>query len=300
MNPIMKKIRFAFRSSKIGFRDILLSSSIRNFAGNLRECPITIAYSNDPNKIPYEYQQILHSLNVNLMPFQLSKDFQGEFFADFVKGAEIVEKKYANETDYLVWMGPDTLILKEPAHFLLPKGKEIGYRPVHHINIGSHVDSPLDEYWNFIYKLCNVPTDRIFPMETHIDLDIIRPYFNAGSIVVRPSEGLLQNWWNTYQKGHKNSEYLELCKTNPHYHIFFHQAILSGIILNKYSKQSLLELPKVYNYPLHLHTQNYRQDKPANFEDIITVRYETRDILNNAKLPTPIRTWIVKELSRLF
>ncbi|UYP44954.1 hypothetical protein NEF87_001239 [Candidatus Lokiarchaeum ossiferum] len=295
----MYKLIYAFRSTKIDFRTILLAASIRSFAGKLNECPIIIAYNDEHTKISHEHQQILKTLNVSLISFQLSKDFHNDFFADFVKAAGIIEKKVYNETENLVWLGPDTLIFKEPTHFLLPEGIKIGYRPVHHINIGSLFGSPIDDYWNLIFRLCEVPTERFFPMETHVDLDIIRPYFNAGSIITRPKEGLFQIWWEKYQQWHQNKEYLELCKVKPANRIFFHQAILSGLILNRYTKNSLLKLPKNYNYPLHLHTQNSRKDKPKDFEDMITIRYENRDILENIALPNHIKTWISKELSKI-
>ena len=290
----MEKIIYAFRSTQIDFRSILLASSIRSFAGKFKDCPIIIAYSKNPNKIPNNLRESIERLNITLIPFNLPDDFQREFFADFVKGAALIEEKYGSKTKNLVWLGPDTLVLKEPIDFLLPEPIAIGYRPVHHINIGLPISSPIDEYWRLIYELCDVPSNRIFSMETHADLNIIRPYFNAGSIVVRPSSNLFQNWWKKYQDCHLNQRYLNLCKKNPANHIFFHQAILSGLILNKHSKSEMIELPKSYNYPLHLHGQNLRNDKPETFDHLTTVRYENHEVLANAKFSQNIKKWLAK------
>ncbi len=292
----MEKLIFAFRCTEIDFRSILLASSIRTFGGNLNNCPIILAYSNDLQIIPKHYQQTLQKLEVTIEPFSISKEFQGEFFADFIKGVAIIEKHNANKTENLVCLGPDTLILKEPSHFVLRAQDAIGYRPVHHTNIGSLYQEPLDEYWQLVYDLCKVSAEQVFPMETHADLNILRPYFNAGSLVVHPEAGLFQKWWDKYHEWHLNQKYLDLCKKKPVNHIFFHQAILTGLILNQYPKSKLRELPKTYNYPLHLHLKNPRKDKPTNFDELITIRYENREILDKSDLPLHIKSWISEML----
>jgi len=77
---------------------------------------------------------------------------------------------------------------------LLPEGKIPGYRPVHHLLIGSRFDASPDDFWRFIYENCQVKSDRILPMQPMVQSVQMRAYFNAGLLVVKPERGLLQQW----------------------------------------------------------------------------------------------------------
>ena len=77
---------------------------------------------------------------------------------------------------------------------MLPPEKGLGCRPVDHILIGSPADQPVDAFWRDVYRVTGVSEKQLFTMTTSADQKRIRPYVNAGFLVVRPELGLLRQW----------------------------------------------------------------------------------------------------------
>ena len=123
-------------------------------------------------------------------------------FAVKVFAAAAAESLARGQADYLAWMDSDSIVVSEPKALLLSDGKDLGYRPVDHTLIGSPYDAPIDRFWESIYRHCGVPESRgfPFPMVTSVDERRIRPYFNAGLLVVRPERGLLQSWRERFHR----------------------------------------------------------------------------------------------------
>jgi hypothetical protein len=260
---------------------LLLASSIRQFGGSLSQAPIYFLVPTTETSLDQSTQTQLLNLNVALIPFDASNAIRQFPLATDIVASSKVEHVMLSKTDLLVWLGTNTIILKEPKDFLLPDNKKLGYRPVHHINVGSLYDNPLDNFWTLVYKYCKVNPNQIFPMTTHIDEKIIRPYFNAGILVTRPEEQLFSQWNNIFFSVYQNLELIELYKQDNRYAIFIHQAILSGIIISQYNKDDIQELPVSYNYPLHLYNEDKRPSRPANIKELVTIRYESFDDLKS-------------------
>ncbi|UCD96504.1 MAG: hypothetical protein JSV35_00160 [Candidatus Bathyarchaeota archaeon] len=201
------------------------------------------------------------------------------------------------KTARLAWLDSDTIVVQEPKELLLPKDIYLGYRPVHHTIIGSHFDESPDLFWRSIYRHCRVPEDRMFPMITHIDGIEIRPYFNAGLLVVRPERQLLQNWRDSFLKTYKAAEFQKLYEKDARYAVFMHQAVLAGTILSTLMTDEIMELPSTYNYPLHLFWEDVTDGRPSSLEDVVTFRYE--NFFENSdwrkKIPAKekLKQWIV-------
>ena len=195
-------------------------------------------------------------------------------FVPDARAAALAEARALSRAEILVWLSTNTLVLQEPGHFYMPTSKHLAYRPVHHMLIGSPYEKPLDRFWEKIYRHCHVPDDRIFPMNTHVDNNVIRPYFNAGILVTRPGDGLLQSWCDTFLRLYQHEEFRELYEHDKRYTIFMHQAVLSGVILSRCTRDELQELPPVYNYPLHLFDEDATPNRPSKLEELVTVRHE--------------------------
>jgi hypothetical protein len=254
---------------------VTLASSIRSFGGKLAQLPIYYLVPQHDSLLASSTRAKLSQLNVVLIQFDISSDVLKFPLASDVIAASIIETALVGKTDLLVWLGTNTIILQEPKDFLLSDDKNLGYRPVHHINIGSLYSTPLDKYWTFVYQYCNVSPKQVFPMTTHIDQKTIRPYFNAGCFITRPDEQLCKQWHDIFSKVYQNPELLEMYKQDNRYPIFIHQVVLSGIVTAKYNNDQMQELPDSYNYPLHLYPEDKRPNRPANIDELITLRYET-------------------------
>jgi hypothetical protein len=281
---------------------LLLVESIRAFAGSLAETPIWCYVPQYGKEVSRETVRRLNDLNVAIIPFDIDIEVARFFFAADIRAAWLAESTAIDKTELLAWLGANTIILKQPDAFLLSAEKQLGYRPVHHINVGSEFKSGLDPFWAFVYDYCKVPEDRIFPMETHVDRKVIRPYFNAGMIITRPENKLMRTWHDTFFKVYQKPELRAFYEQDERYVIFIHQALLSGIILNMFTKDEIQELPRDYNYPLHLYDEDITADRPSSIDDVVTLRHEGfyQDPQWMDKMPASdrLKQWLAERLSQ--
>ncbi len=184
------------------------------------------------------------------------------------------EERAGARSSLLVWMGEDTLIVQSPTAFLLSDNASLGCRPVHHSRVGSVYDRPPDDFWSLIYRHCGVSQEHIFPMETCTRDNVIRPYFNAGLLVVRPERRLLAAWRERFEVLYRHPDFEPFYQRDAAYRIFMHQAVLAGTALNALREEELLVLPETCNYPLHLHGEYPQEYRPATLDGLMTCRYE--------------------------
>ncbi|MCJ7638199.1 MAG: hypothetical protein MUO21_11980 [Nitrososphaeraceae archaeon] len=250
---------------------ILLAESIRAFSGKMSSNPIWFL-TVDNLAISEQAKNKFKQLSVELMPFEpVNDDF---FFLNEVKAAAKAEYLALQNASLIAWLGSNSIILKEPNEFILKNGKNLGYRPVHHTLIGSKYDKPIDEFWNEIYKFCKVEEAKLFPITTHVDDQIIRPYFNAGLLISRPEKRLFKLWYEKLEEAHQSPTFQKFYEKDQRYIIFLHQAILTGIILANNKIQELVELPSSYNYPIHLFDKDITKTRPSTLEELTTIRHE--------------------------
>ena len=196
MKLIFTYIVFPRRSSETNA--LLLTESIRTFAGSLSQKTIWCFVPEYGKQLSTSVKDKLRALNVTLIPFKIDPEILQFSFAAEIHATALAESMACGQTHLLAWLGTNTVVLQEPKDFLLPTGKHLGFRPVHHTLIGSRYDQPINLFWELIYRYCNVAKDRIFPMITHVDGTRIRPYFNAGLLVTRPEKLLFQAWQDTF------------------------------------------------------------------------------------------------------
>lgn len=279
---------------------LLLAASIRDYGGSLAHAPICFFTPAYGEQITTVTRTKLDSLNVRLVPLKIDKEILRFPLAHYPLVAAAAESLAKGTIDFLVWLGTNTIVLQEPQAFVLPDDKNLGYRPVHHINVGSHYGTPLNPFWTAVYEWCQVPDDHIFPMKTHVDGETIRPYFNAGCLIVRPEKGLFAAWRNTFFAIYRENQFQGLYQDDERYAIFMHQAVLSGIILKMFAPDEMYELPAEYNYPLHLHAEDITTHRPTTIEECVTVRHEGfyRDSSWVDKMPAgePLKQWLIQHL----
>jgi hypothetical protein len=281
---------------------LLMVESIRAFAGSLSQAPIWCFVPQYGKKLTARAVDRLTKLDATLMPYDIELEVARFFFAADIRAAGLAESTATGKTDLLVWLNSNTIILKEPHAFILRDDKNMGYRPVHHTNVGSVYDTPLDPFWTLVYNYCNVPEDRVFPMEAHIDGQNLRPYFNAGMLIIRPDKKLFKAWHDTFFKVYQEPDLQNLYKQDERYMIFIHQALLSGIILKIFKQDEIQELPSIYNYPVHLHGEDVTTNRPAILDELITIRHEGfyQDPDWQQKMPATdtLKQWLIEKLPK--
>jgi len=243
---------------------VLLAESIRAFAGCLSGSPIRFYVPGNGDEVSSEAEDRLLALDVELVHFRVDKESARFFFASQVVAAAKAEERAEGEATIMAWMLPNTLVLREPRDLLLPGGKSLGYRPVHHTNVGSRIGEPLDSFWGLVYARCGVAGDRVFPMKTHVDGETLRPYVNAGLLATRPERHLIRGWRDLFLGLYREPEFEEQYRRDERYKIFLHQALLSGLILSSLGREELIELPPTYNYPIHLYDEDATGRRPGS------------------------------------
>ena len=196
--------------------------------------PIWILIPDGLGEFSIEGQAEFSSLNATMISFHIEESTLNFPFAAKVFASASAESSAEGRTALLAWMDTDSIVIQEPVELLLQSEKQLGYRPVDHTLIGSTYAEPIDSFWEMIYNDCHVERDRIFPMTASADENVIRPYFNAGMLVVRPEVGLMQAWRDNFKRIYKTPHYEDFYQQNVLYEIFIHQAILAGTVLSQW------------------------------------------------------------------
>jgi hypothetical protein len=285
---------------------VLLAESIRAFGGALAGAPLwwfVPAYvAHDGTRLDRETsagaRERLAALGAELVPFDIDVEVARFFFAADLTAAALAETRAHGRAQRLAWLCSNTLVLHEPSRFLLEADKQLGYRPVHHTNVGSRYNEAPDAFWSAVYRCSEVPEARLFPMVTHVDGVTVRPYFNAGHLVVRPERGLLRAWADLFFRVYRTEVFEHLYRRDGRYVIFAHQAILSGVLPACLEREEMAELPGTYNYPLHLYVEDRTSGRPARLEELVTCRYEEWEDLAALQIPAgdTWRAWLEARL----
>jgi hypothetical protein len=293
----MRKITFITLAvpGKSALKALMMANSLRSFGGHLKSSPIWVLVPEGMNRFSNAVQDHFKRLKVATIPFKIEPNEQKFPFASKIAAASHAEEIAKKESELLVWLDCDNIILKEPDEFLLPSGVTLGYRPVHHKLIGPSWGEPLDPFWNLIYQSCAVPGDRQFQMTTHAG-EKTRPYFNAGTFVIRPERHLMAQWRNAFLKSFNQPEFQTLYQKDDRYIIFMHQAVFTGVLLHDLKPVEMWELSLNINYPLHLHREIPVDLRPGDLAELTTLRYEnifdSPGWQGNLPIPEPLRSWL--------
>jgi len=283
-------------SSSLAERALMLFESLRTFGGELKNDPGILLVPKAAGPLSDEVKKRFSSLNVRLIPFDLDEEARQFPLASVVYASAEAEEQTRGKTRLLVWMLMDTLVVNPPVAFLISEGINYAYRPVHHTLIGPVYGKPLDSFWSLIYQHCGVTDDRVFPVETCVRDNTLRPYFNSGLFVVRPEQGLLATWRDRFQRFYHHPDFEPFYEKDVRYKIFMHQAVLAGVVLNMFKREELQELPESINYPLHLHSEYPPEYRPKALNDLVTCRYEgieeLLDSLKGIPVKEPLKSWL--------
>jgi hypothetical protein len=297
----MKNLIFAcmMGSGEAENEALRLARSIRTFGGEFCFNPIWMLSPRSEDDLSEATRQELFSIGARLVTFDMDPDGSSFPFTDYVTAAGIAEGLAQGEASFLAMMAADTLVLQAPTSFLLQAGKSLGGCPVHLKLLGSGFNDPIDEFWGLIYRDCRVDVEKIFAMQTIVDEQMVRAYFNAGLLVVRPERGLLRGWQSTFEQLYCLPQYEALFQRNELYKIFMHQMVLAGSILSHLKQAEFQSFSSEMNYPLHLHTRMAADRRPSNLNQLVTCRYEdyveffgNPDVDDLIQIDKPLKNWL--------
>jgi hypothetical protein len=253
----------------------IMIKSIRTFAGRYSDAPIWVCVTDALLASESELLEEIDSLGAEFMLSQAPEEASWFYLSRKVFASAQAEEAAAGKADILAWLDVDTIFLQEPGEFLLPKGKSLGYRPVMHRNISPLYKEPLDDFWKRAYDNMSIPESLAFPMVTVADGEPIRPYINAGCLVVRPERGLLRNWAETFPLLYKDPVLKKMCQQDELKRIFIHQVALSGAVRKHLGRGEMLELSDRINYPIFFREMFGAKRDFHDIREAATIRYES-------------------------
>lgn len=269
--------------------------SLRSFGGPLSDCPVWVFLPDPKSDV-----RILEDLdNVHFIPLVVEKEFSHYPFADKVYACAQAEELAGANVRSLVWLDPNCLIVNHPALFDLAPSFDAAFRPVHVKNVGSLAQETLDDFWQAIYRAADVK-DAPFTVESFVDSQTLRPYYNTHCFVANPSKGLFRAWLNHFQALISDQAFQSgPCQDGQH-QTFLHQAILSVLLIKLLDPGRICSLPPEYNYPLHLHRQVPSARQPQALNDLINPVYEQvfryPGMLNGLPVRKPLQAWLMERI----
>jgi hypothetical protein len=272
----------------------LLILSLRTFGGELKDAPFWLFEADSMAGCGS-----LDIEGVQVIPLRVPEPVKSYIFADKVYACACAEELAAGQVQSLVWMDSNCLVVNPPVLYALGSGFDAALRPVHIRNVGLRWDDPLDLYWQRIYEVVGVH-DVHMKVDSFVDQQKLRAYFNSHAFSVNPSLGLFHQWFEKFQTLVLDLDFQQLaCQDDPH-QIFLFQALLSALLVNDLQPSRIRILPPVYNYPYNLHQSVPDSVRARSLNDVTSFTYEDRsldpDEIQDIAINQPLRAWLSENL----
>lgn len=269
----------------------LLIESIRAHGGELARSPVWVL-EQDPIGAPCD---CLAGRGVQVFPVSTGDPLGGYLFSGKVSACARAEELAAGTVDSLVWLIPECLILRPPVLLELPDSLTAAVRPVHIKNIGLPAESAPDVFWEGIFGAVGEP-DPSFTVESFVESERIRPYFNSAAFSVRPAAGLMRRWLELFEGLVNDAAFQVAACGDERHRIFLHQAVLSTLIATSVDRTGIRELPPDYGYPYNLHDSVPAEKRARVLDDLVCAIYEHRsvdpDSVTDIEMREPLRSWL--------
>ena len=269
----------------------LFIESLREFGGQLGSCPIWIFDFMDSN----DEDDYLSDLNVESIPAAVPEAVEGYELASKVHCCAEAERRSPSHIESLVWISPDSLAVNPPEKYILDEYHDVAVRPVHIKNVGLGVDEPLDAYWSTILDITGSELSE-FTVESFVDRQKLRGYFNSHSYCVRPSLRLFDRGYKCFRRLVEDDEFQSSTWSDDLRRIFLHQAILSVLTTSMVEHDRIEILPPTYCYPYNLHLSVPADERPTTLNQLTTFVYEDRSVdpdrITGVRVDEPLRSWL--------
>ncbi len=252
----------------------IMVESLRTFGGRFRDAPVWVYVSKELLAAESESLARFADLGAEVRTGEAPQSAIWFYLARKVFAAAQAESSAKGRAAVLARLDPDTIFIREPEEFILPEGKDLGYRPVFHRNICPLYHEPTDAYWSRAYEVMGIRESAVFPMVTPADDDTIRPYFQAGCVVARPEKGIMKKWAEMLIRLAGDPVIRKLSEQEPRKRLFTFQVALTGAILNVVERDKMLEFSHRINYPIFFKEMFGAKKDFHDISGAVTVRYE--------------------------
>jgi len=265
----------------------LLIESLRRFGGDAGQFPVWLFFTD------LQYVDNFSGLGeVTQFPLEIEPAYRSYPLSEKVFACAMAEEMAGSDVGSLVWLNPDCLIFNPPDLFVLGDQFDAAVRPVHIRNVGSLANTSLDEYWRRVYEVVGV--DQIpYTIESFVDRQVIRPYFNTHCFAINPARGILQAWRAFFNTVLQDKTFQETSCRDELHQLFLHQVVLSALLMKSVEKERLLMLPPEYSYPIHLQEKLPATNRVDSLNQLVCMVYEDINLLDEINILEPIRSWLI-------
>jgi len=269
----------------------LMIESLRSFGGAFAQYPIWL-FDAAPRSGPGSGTA---TPDAQVMSLDVPSGIAHYPFADKVCACAEAERLAAPHIHSLVWIDPQCLVVRPPLLWSLGQYFDAAVRPVHIRNVGLAAGEPPDGFWNVIYEMLGVK-DIETTVDTFVDGQHIRSYFNSHAFAIKPTTGLLRRSLECFRALAGDGEFQRTACQDPRHRIFLHQAIWSALLATSLEPERLRLLPPDYNYPYNLHSSVPPERRAVALNDLTSIAYEDRsldpDAIDDIEVREPLRSWL--------
>lgn len=266
----------------------VLIKSIRDFGGDYGRSPILVILA-DTTQTRGKH---LEGMADKIVVLNMNENLRSFPFSDKVYACAQAEQMLAKTCRWLVWLNPDGL-MTSPIKEMFSNGTAwASLRPVHIQNVGNAFSDTISMYWKKIYTAVGIEPEMLWKITSYVDNIDLKPYYNSGCMAFDPSKGMLTKWKNVYEEMLSDSGNYNYYTSVSYNSFFFHQAVLSAVIIKNAGQKHLNILPPSYGYPL---SQQKREDfvnKIHSLNDMKLVLCENYNYLQWLKIEEPLYSWL--------
>lgn len=269
----------------------LLIASLRRFGGELKNSPMGVFVLEELA----EAAGGLAALDVEIVPLGVPEALRRYPFGSKVLACARAEQLCPPESQSLVWMDPNCLVLQPPLLYELGPEFDAALRPVHIRNVGSLAGEAPDNFWQGVYAAAGVK-ELALSVESFVDRQVLRAYFNSHAFALRPSLGLCQVWLDLYESLLADEGFQDSACQNGLRRVFLFQAVLSALVASRIPAERIRQLPPEYNYPYHLQERVPAERRVGVLNELVTVAYEEMPFrlaeVQGFEVQEPLRGWL--------
>ena len=133
-------------------------------------------------------------------------------------------------------------------------------------------------------------------VESFVDVQLLRAYYNSHAFAVNPSMGLLRQWFACFEALVCDQEFQSSSCQDERHQIFLHQAVLSALLSTSLEPERTRVLPPDYSYPYNLHRSVPLERRAHALNDLVCITYEDRslepDSVDDINIYDPLRSWL--------
>lgn len=134
-------------------------------------------------------------------------------------------------------------------------------------------------------------------VESFVDGETLRPYFNTHCFAFNPARGLAQVWWDRFTTLIADEAFQAGPCGDALHKLFLHQAILSTLAARELDREEVRLLPPEYSYPLNLLDEMPAHLRPPTLNSLVTAVYEDAFPWGKIEVQEPLLSWLRERLS---